>query len=194
MIDRYRKLIQCEFYELINTLQPITPITQTTNNASSLRDEKLFSIWIVCSQTLAPTHTNTSSWTFYCVYTLFSIGWHFDLKRIQIIHGIWKMCRDRLLNFELFVAYQEFMNVQSVFCAVLYALCIFCLVSEALSHTHAETYSSVSFLFLHFIVAFDSLCEWNEWRIVCNKIDVRWIPRVRKVFELRYLYETNKIA
>lgn len=122
-----------------------------------------------------------------CVFFCHEIGWHFDLKRIQIIHGIWKMCRDRLLNFELFAAYQEFMNVRSVFVPFVYFVWW---VKRYQLHT--ATQFSFFILLLHFIHCMNGMneelwviksmyCECQEWEKFQNfDIYMRWIKSHRK--------------
>lgn len=60
MIDRYPKLIQYEFYELVNASQPITPITQkqTTQVYCATKNFSPFESF-AHELFLSHTHTNT---------------------------------------------------------------------------------------------------------------------------------------
>lgn len=123
----------------------------------------------------------------------------FRFKSIQIIHGIWKMCRDRLLNFELFAAYQELINKESISNCVCAVCVVFCLVKWSANiyiYIHIQTrglYFPSLFFFFNLLLYFYSVYEWNEWSIMCNEIDVYKYKEWQKVLELRYSYETNKI-
>lgn len=107
--------------------------------------------------------TNTSSWTFRCVYILLPDWLTFRFKKNT--NNSWHLKNVPWSSIEFWIICclpRVHECAERVLCCVYFAVCW---VKRYQLHT--ETQPSVSFRFLHFIVAFYSLSEWNKWRIVC---------------------------